>query len=87
VGQKWCVPEPEPDPFPFPEEIPLERVIKQKAGSRNGGSILMAAMLGLADAMGFDREPVEIVEVIENDQPDFDLQFGDLRPLDWRQDG
>lgn len=53
---------------------------------RHQGSILMAAMLGLADAMGHDREPVEIVEVVSNDRPegDLELSFGDLRSLDWR---
>lgn len=53
---------------------------------RHQGSIVMAAMLGLADAMGHDREPVEIVEVVSNDRPEGDLElaFGDLRSLDWR---
>lgn len=53
---------------------------------RHGGSILMAAMLGLADALGFDRDerdPTEMVQPAQpRDRPDLDLDFGDLAPLD-----
>ncbi|MFT7597954.1 MAG: hypothetical protein ACI8TP_000874 [Acidimicrobiales bacterium] len=55
--------------------------------ARHGGSVLMAAMLGLADAMGHDRERVDIVEAASDDHTgDLPLDFGDLRPLDWRDE-
>lgn len=50
---------------------------------RHGGSILMAAMLGLADGLGFDREQPEIVHPADaTNGQGLDLHFGDLPPLD-----
>ncbi len=50
---------------------------------RHGGSILMAAMLGLAEALGWDPEPSEVTQpAAPSDEPGLDLNFGDLPPLD-----
>ena len=51
---------------------------------RHGGSILMAAMLGLADALGMAPEnDSEMVQPANPDRGDgLDLRFGDLPPLD-----
>ena len=54
---------------------------------RHGGSIIMAAMLGLADVLGHDREPVEIHEVVpDGDRDSLQLDFGPLAPLGWTQE-
>ena len=50
---------------------------------RHGGSILMAAMVGIAEALGLDPEPTEIARPVSpGSGPEFDLRFGDLPPLD-----
>ncbi len=50
---------------------------------RHGGSILMAAMVGIAEALGLDPEPTEIAQPASpGSGPEFDLHFGDLPPLD-----
>lgn len=48
------------------------------------GSILMAAMLGLANALGLEpkTEPSEMVQPAEPHRDDLDLDFGSLPPLD-----
>ena len=64
-----------------PETGPLG--MYRESRPRHGGSVLMAAMLGLADAMGHDREPVEVVEVASDAQgEDLELDFGALESLD-----
>ncbi len=54
-------------------------------GSRHNGSILMAAMLGLGQALGMDEEvKQEVPEAVMDDPhgpPRFDLDFGGLDPL------
>ena len=49
----------------------------------------MAAMLGLADALGHDREPVDVVEAADDQlgEDELRLTFGDLDSLDWRSIG
>ena len=52
---------------------------------RHHGSIMMAAMIGVANALGFDQ--VEEIPEISADAnsgepPGLDLTFGDLDPLD-----
>lgn len=43
----------------------------------------MAAMVGIAEALGFDPEPTEIAQPSNpGSGPDFDLSFGNLPPLD-----
>ncbi len=43
----------------------------------------MAAMLGIAEALGFDPEPTEISQPSNPaNGPDLDLNFGNLPPLD-----
>lgn len=84
------------DPFPFDDEdgddeaygddgLPFrpEFEVEDKPRPRHGGSMLMAAMLGLADALGHETpDPgVEIVRPVDNDQDGLDLDFGDLDPL------
>lgn len=51
---------------------------------RPNGSILMAAMLGLANALGMEQkdEPSEMVQPADPLDDDLDLVFGSLRPLD-----
>lgn len=52
---------------------------------RPNGSILMAAMLGLANALGMEpkREATEMAQPARpRDDDELDLQFGSLRPLD-----
>ncbi len=50
---------------------------------RHHGSILMAAMIGIADALGWDQseEIPEIHAEAAGEPPTFDLTFGDLDPL------
>ena len=55
--------------------------------ARPNGSILMAAMLGLANALGMEpsSEPSEMVTPADPLDDDLDLRFGSLDPLDdWR---
>lgn len=69
-------------PPPPPAEPEGEFKLLPRTTPRHGGSILMAAMLGLADALGFDREQPEVVQVAEvSNGPEIDLHFGDLPPL------
>lgn len=51
---------------------------------RPNGSILMAAMLGLANALGMEprTEPSEMVQPADPLDDDLDLDFGSLHPLD-----
>ncbi len=68
------------DPSVLP--APSESLFKERR-TRNGGSFLMAAMLGLAQALGFENtkeRTVQLAEASRND--DLDLRFGDLPPLD-----
>ncbi|NNF53453.1 MAG: hypothetical protein HKN03_03320 [Acidimicrobiales bacterium] len=51
---------------------------------RHKGSILMAAMLGLGQALGMDDVPSEVPEAVAqtpDGPPLIDLDFGDLDPL------
>lgn len=50
---------------------------------RHRGSIVMAAMIGIADALGWDQheEIPEIHAEAPGEPPRFDLSFGDLDPL------
>lgn len=67
----------------FEEEFAQEFVRPPRTTPRHGGSILMAAMIGLAEALGFDPEPTEITQPANpGSGPEFDLSFGDLPPLD-----
>jgi hypothetical protein len=52
---------------------------------RHGGSVVMAAMIGLAEALGWDREEAqtEMSQPADTDRPDdLKLDFGDLESLD-----
>ncbi len=51
---------------------------------RHHGSIMMAAMIGVANALGFDQveEIPEISADASGEPPGLDLYFGDLDPLD-----
>lgn len=51
---------------------------------RPNGSVLMAAMLGLANALGMEPkdEPSEMVQPADPLDDDIDLDFGSLRSLD-----
>ncbi len=50
-------------------------------GGRANGSVLMAAMVGLSEALGFDK-PQTVIEVSAASGEGLDLDFGDLPPLD-----
>lgn len=63
----------------FVEEF--KRPPRQKP--RHGGSFVMAAMIGIAEALGMDPEPTEMSQPANPaDGNDLDLSFGDLPPLD-----
>ncbi len=66
------------------KEIAGEFQLLPRTTPRHGGSILMAAMLGLAYALGFDRETA-MTEMVQPADPangqELDLSFGDLPPL------
>jgi len=51
---------------------------------RPNGSILMAAMLGLANALGLEprTEPSEMIQPADPADDGLDLDFGSLPPLD-----
>ncbi len=51
---------------------------------RPNGSVLMAAMIGLANALGMEptTEQTEMVQPAEPHGDDLDLRFGSLPPLD-----
>ena len=51
---------------------------------RPNGSILMATMIGLANALGMERpdEPTEMTQASEPLDDGLGLDFGVLRPLD-----
>ncbi len=48
----------------------------------------MAAMLGVARVLHREPEPIDVVEVADSDLgiDEIRLAFGDLRPLDWREE-
>jgi hypothetical protein len=67
----------------FENEFAQEFKRPPRRAPRHGGSILMAAMIGLAEALGWDPEPTEITQpAAPSNGPDLDLNFGDLPPLD-----
>lgn len=81
------------DPFDEDDDDQLDDVDAQgraqarpKAKPGAGPSILMAAMLGLADGLGFERPKTEIVMAVADasagDGDKLDLEFGSLEPLD-----
>lgn len=60
-----------------------EFVLGPRTKARHGGSVLMAAMIGLAEALGMDPEPTEIAQPASSaNGPNLDLNFGGLPPLD-----
>ena len=64
------------------ESGPAEDLFKQRQ-TKNRGSILMAAMLGLAQALGFENARERTVQLADASMDDgLDLWFGDLPPLD-----
>lgn len=73
---------PLPLPPPAPGQPPAAR-----PGQRTSSSVLMAAMLGLADAMGFERPRTELVTMAQAESGEGDgdaviIGFGPLDPLD-----
>ncbi|MEM9651611.1 MAG: hypothetical protein AAGA65_05915 [Actinomycetota bacterium] len=65
-------------------DIEGEFLLLPRTTPRHGGSILMAAMIGLADAMGFEshRHQTEIMASVDRASgQELDLRFGDLPPL------
>ena len=79
------VPLPLPDRGPDPDTDPGRP--PYRPAPRTSSSVLMAAMLGLADAMGFERPRTELVtmEQASSGEGDGDaviIGFGPLDPLD-----
>lgn len=76
---------PLPLPGPDPEPDPVRPAARP--AQRTSSSVLMAAMLGLADAMGFERPRTELVTMEqatsgEGDGDALIIGFGPLDPLD-----
>ncbi len=64
------------------EETP-RRSRPKRRGSGMAGQMLMAAMLGLVDALGWERPPSAVVQLAPDlNTGDLDLAFGDLPPFD-----
>lgn len=60
-------------------------VVRSAARHGSASSILMAAMLGLRDALGMEKPEEEIVHLapdLNTGDLGLDLDFGDLDPLD-----
>ena len=76
------------DPESWPVEADDLMPVRRPRPPGHGGSVLMAAMLGLAHAMGREPEPIDAVEVADSELgiDELRLSFGDLRPLDWRDE-
>ncbi len=75
--------DPDPDHLhPAPVD-PRDRAPAVRHRPRHGGSVLVAAMLGLADALGMAPERTEVVQEssADDDEP-LRLDFGHLPPLD-----
>ncbi len=71
------------DMEPFEAQFAEEFKRPPRRAPRHGGSVLMAAMIGLAEALGMDPEPTEIAQPASPaNGPDLDMSFGDLPPLD-----
>lgn len=62
--------------------LPSERAVR--AGRGPGATVLGAAMLAVGDILEPEKSTVEIVQTNDDPEPDlpFDLDFGDLPPLD-----
>lgn len=69
----------------LPPEVEPTRP-EARPNPRTSSSVLMAAMLGLADAMGFERPRTELVTMAEAASGEGDdaliIGFGPLEPLD-----
>ncbi|MEZ5227126.1 MAG: hypothetical protein R2710_10745 [Acidimicrobiales bacterium] len=52
-----------------------------RPGGRANGSIVMAAMVGISEALGFDKQQEEVAEAAASSGQPLDLDFGDLPPL------
>lgn len=62
-------------------DIPSELLLLRRTSNR--GSVLMAAMLGLAQALGWENNREQTVEIAEADiDIGLRLTFGELPPLD-----
>lgn len=72
----------EPDPTAEPAAEPA--VALPVPPPRPNGSILMAAMIGLANALGMEpkHEPTEMSQPANPLDDGLDLDFGSLPPLD-----
>ena len=63
-------------------ETPVTRRHRPR-GSSLAGQMMMAAMLGLVDALGWERPPSAVVQIAGDlHSGTIDLLFGDLPPLD-----
>jgi len=55
---------------------------KRRKNSGLAARILMAAMVGFIDALGWERPPTEVVQLAPDlNSGDIPLEFGDLPPL------
>ncbi len=53
----------------------------ERPGGRANGSIVMAAMVGISEALGFDKQQEQVAEASAASGEPLDLDFGDLPPL------
>ncbi len=60
-------------------DVPVR--LPPRPGGRANGSIVMAAMVGISEALGFDKQQEQVVEASAASGEGLDLDFGDLPPL------
>ncbi len=53
-----------------------------RPGGRANGSIVMAAMVGISEALGLDKQQEQVAEASASSGQPLELDFGDLPPLD-----
>ncbi len=53
-----------------------------RPGGRANGSIVMAAMVGISEALGLDKKQEQVAEASAASGEGLDLDFGDLPSLD-----
>lgn len=56
--------------------------LPDRPGGRANGSIVMAAMIGISEALGLDKKQEQVAEASASSGQPLDLDFGDLPPLD-----
>ena len=55
---------------------------RKRTGGGGGGAVIAAAMLAVGEILEPEKTGVEVAEQRDDQDPDIDLDFGDLPPLD-----